>query len=45
MWNQPAHSPFRRFAAAQVDGGSVTSTDEPSELREAPAEAAVGLNT
>ncbi len=33
MWNQPSHSPFRRFAAAQVDGpsggGMAAAEDEP----------------
>jgi two-component system response regulator HydG len=34
MWNQPGQSPFRRFSAAQVDGGSSASVhDEPQELR------------
>jgi two-component system response regulator HydG len=28
MWNQPAQSPFRRFAAAQVDGASGASTSD-----------------
>jgi two-component system response regulator HydG len=28
MWNQPAQSPFRRFAAAQVDGSSGASPAE-----------------
>src|SRR3954468_10551235 len=29
MWNQPAQGPFRRFAAAQVDGtGAAASADE-----------------
>src|SRR5689334_6536356 len=32
MWNQPAQSPFRRFAAAQVDGaGGVSSSEEPGQ--------------
>jgi two-component system response regulator HydG len=45
MWNQPAQSPFRRFAAAQIDGnGSVSSpADEPSELRTIPADAGIVL--
>jgi two-component system, NtrC family, response regulator HydG len=43
MWNQPAHSPFRRFAAAQVDGGSTASSDEPTELRDAPSEGGIIL--
>ncbi|HEY4241660.1 MAG TPA: sigma-54 dependent transcriptional regulator [Kofleriaceae bacterium] len=30
MWNQPAQSPFRRFAAAHVDGGSSAAADEPA---------------
>ena len=34
MWNQPGQSPFRRFSAAQVDGGSSAAVhDEPQELR------------
>ena len=50
MWNQPANSPFRRFAAAQVDGGS-SNPDfrkegdperEPIELR-ASADAGIVL--
>src|SRR3954471_11718115 len=38
MWSQSGQSPFRRFAAAQVDGGSGTavSNDEP-RLLDAPA--------
>jgi two-component system response regulator HydG len=44
MWNQPAHSPFRRFAAAQVEGGSgVSASDEPTALREVPADAGIVL--
>ncbi len=51
MWNQPAHSPFRRFAAAQVEGGPTGASDdrgrepasEPNELRAAPADAGVVL--
>jgi len=32
MWNQPAQGPFRRFAAAQVDGsGGASASEEPSE--------------
>src|SRR3954468_21711589 len=32
MWNQPAQSPFRRFAAAQVDGvGKAVGGDDPAE--------------
>src|SRR3954465_1645526 len=32
MWNQPAQGPFRRFAAAQVDGtGGVSAPEEPGE--------------
>jgi two-component system, NtrC family, response regulator HydG len=32
MWNQPAHGPFRRFAAAQVDGaGGASASEEPAE--------------
>ena len=43
MWNQPAQSPFRRFAAAQVDGGGSAASDEPSELRSDPAHAGIVL--
>jgi two-component system response regulator HydG len=33
MWNQPAQSPFRRFAAAQVDGAGMgkAAGDDPAE--------------
>src|SRR6185369_12284355 len=32
MWNQPAQGPFRRFAAAQVDGaGGAAAQEEPGE--------------
>src|SRR5882672_11267055 len=32
MWNQPAQSPFRRFAAAQVDGaGGASASEDPGE--------------
>src|SRR5262245_56065961 len=37
MWNQPAQSPFRRFAAAQVDGGGASSPEEPGETARADA--------
>ena len=43
MWNQPAQSPFRRFAAAQVEGGGPSRADEPSELNKAPADAGIVL--
>jgi two-component system response regulator HydG len=45
MWNQPAQSPFRRFAAAQVEGGSgVSASDsEPTALRDIPADAGIVL--
>jgi two-component system response regulator HydG len=43
MWNQPAQSPFRRFAAAQVEGGSGVPFEEPSQLRDAPAEGGIVL--
>jgi two-component system, NtrC family, response regulator HydG len=43
MWNQPAQSPFRRFAAAQVDGGGSAAVDEPSELRGDPEHAGIVL--
>ncbi|NVB79632.1 MAG: sigma-54-dependent Fis family transcriptional regulator [Kofleriaceae bacterium] len=42
MWHQPAQSPFRRFAAAQVEGGSGTQ-DEPTALRDVPAEGGIVL--
>src|SRR5215470_12326096 len=35
MWNQPAQGPFRRFAAAHVDGAGGATADEPG-----PGEAA-----
>jgi len=36
MWNQPAQGPFRRFAAAQVDGGGgVSGAEEPGEAARA----------
>jgi two-component system response regulator HydG len=36
MWNQPALGPFRRFAAAQVDGaGGAASSEEPGEAARA----------
>jgi two-component system response regulator HydG len=44
MWNQPAQSPFRRFAAAQVEGGSgMATSDEPTALRDVPADAGIVL--
>src|SRR5262245_5676241 len=44
MWNQPAQSPFRRFASAQVDGGAASAqNDEPTSLREAPSDAGIVL--
>jgi len=44
MWNQPAQSPFRRFAAAQVEGGSgMSASDEPTALRDVPADAGIVL--
>ena len=43
MWNQPAQSPFRRFAAAQVDGGGGAAADEPSELRADPEHGGIVL--
>ena len=43
MWNQPAQSPFRRFAAAHVDGGSSAAVDEPTELRGDPEHAGIVL--
>ena len=36
MWNQPAHGPFRRFAAAQVDGtGGSAPVDDSQEATKA----------
>src|SRR6476619_6532759 len=36
MWNQPAQGPFRRFAAAQVDGaGGAFAPDDAGEARAA----------
>ncbi|MBA3817918.1 MAG: sigma-54-dependent Fis family transcriptional regulator [Deltaproteobacteria bacterium] len=44
MWNQPGRSPFRRFAAAHVEGGGSAATpEEPSELRSVPADAGIVL--
>jgi len=43
MWNQPAHSPFRRFAAAHVDGGGGAAVEEPTELRSDPEHAGIVL--
>jgi len=43
MWHQPAQSPFRRFSAAQVEGGSGTPGDEPTALRDVPADAGIVL--
>ncbi|MDX2089465.1 MAG: sigma-54 dependent transcriptional regulator [Kofleriaceae bacterium] len=43
MWNQPAQSPFRRFAAAHVDGGGSAHADEPTELRGDPEHAGIVL--
>ncbi|HEU4610866.1 MAG TPA: sigma-54 dependent transcriptional regulator [Kofleriaceae bacterium] len=43
MWHQPAQSPFRRFAAAQVEGGTGAPSDEPTALREVPADAGIVL--
>ncbi len=43
MWNQPAQSPFRRFAAAHVDGSGSTPGEEPSELRADPEHAGIVL--
>ncbi len=44
MWNQSGQSPFRRFAAAQVEGGSGTGVvDEPTTLADAPADAGIVL--
>src|ERR1043165_4418913 len=42
MWHQPAQSPFRRFAAAQVEGGSgAPETTEPTALKDVPADAGI----
>src|SRR6476469_3090581 len=43
MWHQPAQSPFRRFAAAQVEGGSGAPSEEPTELRSDPEDAGIVL--
>jgi len=44
MWNQPSQSPFRRFAAAHVDGsGGTAAIEEPTELRDAPAHPGIVL--
>ena len=43
MWNQTAHSPFRRFAAAHVDGGGGAAAEEPTELRGDPEHAGIVL--
>jgi two-component system response regulator HydG len=43
MWNQPANSPFRRFAAAHVDGGGGAAAEEPTELRGDPEHAGIVL--
>jgi len=43
MWNQTAQSPFRRFAAAHVDGGGGAAAEEPTELRGDPEHAGIVL--
>ena len=43
MWHRPAQSPFRRFAAAQVEGGSGTSSDEPTSLKDVPVPDDAGI--
>jgi two-component system, NtrC family, response regulator HydG len=44
MWTQPAQSPFRRYASAQVeDGNGAPMPDEPIALKDAPAEGGVVL--
>jgi len=43
MWNQSAQSPFRRFAAAHVDGGGGAAAEEPTELRGDPEHAGIVL--
>jgi two-component system response regulator HydG len=43
MWNQPAASPFRRFAAAHVDGSGAAAGEEPSELRSDPTYSGIVL--
>src|SRR4051812_1392659 len=46
MWNQPSHSPFRRFAAAQVDGpssGGVAAAAAEDDPRAAAADAGIVL--
>jgi len=47
MWTQHAQSPFRRYAAAQIEGGpsgpTGTMPDEPTALKDAPSEGGVIL--
>src|SRR5215217_3422008 len=43
MWNQPAQSPFRRFAAAQVDGTSGASSAEDPGAAARSADAGIVL--
>ncbi|HET9627261.1 MAG TPA: response regulator, partial [Kofleriaceae bacterium] len=45
MWNQPAHGPFRRFAAAQVDGmgGQAAPADGSGNSGEATRAADAGI--
>src|SRR5262245_20995709 len=43
MWHQPTQSPFRRFAAAQVEGASASPSDGPTALRNVPADAGTVL--
>ncbi len=45
MWHRPAQSPFRRFAAAQVEGGSGSSLsdNEPTSLKDVPVPADAGI--
>src|SRR5262245_32102333 len=43
MWHQPAQSPFRRFAAAQVEGSGSPVPDEPTALKDAPTEGGIVL--
>jgi two-component system, NtrC family, response regulator HydG len=44
MWNQPAQSPFRRFAAAQVDGSNGASpVDDAGEATRSAADGGIVL--
>jgi two-component system response regulator HydG len=45
MWTQSAQSPFRRYASSQVqgEGSSSPAPDEPTALKDAPAEGGIVL--